>query len=92
MRRLIFLLLLIGCRQPTPVQEKEQPRLAPVVIAADAAVVVDAGPPPPKYRTAASTFNADPARAGLGKTFMVTSEDEVATQVGRDVLDRKSVV
>jgi gamma-glutamyltranspeptidase / glutathione hydrolase len=90
MRRLILLLVLLGlgagCRQPTPVQEKEQPRLAPVVIAADAAVVADAGPPPPKYRVAASTFNADPARAGIGKTYMITAEDEVAAQVGRDVL------
>jgi gamma-glutamyltranspeptidase / glutathione hydrolase len=86
MRRLLLVLLLVGCRQPTPVAEKEQPRLAPVVVAADAAVVVDAGPPPPKWRTEASAFNADPARAGVGKTFMVTTEDEVATQVGRDVL------
>ncbi len=90
MRRLAPLLLVlavgaVGCRQSAPPHEPP-PRMAPVVIAADAAVVPDAGPPPPKWRTEASTFNADPARAGVGKTFMVTTEDELATQVGRDVL------
>jgi len=84
MRRLVLLLVLVSCRQSAPTQE--QPRQAPVVVAKDAAVVVDAGPPPPPYRTEASTYNVDPAVAGTGKTFMVASEDELATQTGRDVL------
>ncbi|HEY5946950.1 MAG TPA: gamma-glutamyltransferase [Kofleriaceae bacterium] len=86
MRRLVLLLVLLGCRQSPPQPEREKPRLAPVVVHADAAVVVDAGPPPPKFRTATSTFNVEPALAGTGKTYMVAAEDELAAQVGRDVL------
>src|SRR5262245_56263293 len=86
MRRLVLLLILVGCKQSASPPKEVPPRQAPVVVAADAAVAVDAGPPPPKFRTEASTYNADPARAGVGKTFLVTSEDEPATKVGRDVL------
>jgi gamma-glutamyltranspeptidase / glutathione hydrolase len=90
MRRLVPLLVLLaglaGCRQPVH-EDRRQPARAPVVIAHDAPPPpVDAGPPPPSWRTEASTYNVDPARAGAGKTFMVASEDETATQVGRDVL------
>src|SRR5690242_10959632 len=88
MRRLTLVVLVLGfvsCRQSQPMPE-QQPRQAPVVVAKDAAVVVDAGPPPPKFRTEASTFNVDPAYAGTGKTFMVASEDELATKTGVDVL------
>jgi gamma-glutamyltranspeptidase/glutathione hydrolase len=83
MRRLLVLAVLVACKQPTP---QEMPRQAPVVVAKDAAVVVDAGPPPPKFRTATSTYNVDPARAGTGKTFMVAAEDELAAGVGKQVL------
>ncbi|HEX5058996.1 MAG TPA: gamma-glutamyltransferase [Kofleriaceae bacterium] len=88
MRRLLLVVLVLGlvnCRQSQPTPE-QQPRQAPVVVAKDAAVVVDAGPPPPKFRTEASTFDVDPAYAGTGKTFMVASEDQLASQTGRDVL------
>ncbi|HVK84512.1 MAG TPA: gamma-glutamyltransferase [Kofleriaceae bacterium] len=48
---------------------------------------VDAAPPPaPVYRTEASGTHVDPAVAGTGKTFMVVSESEQATKVGRDIL------
>ncbi len=83
MRRLVLLLVLIACKQPVP---NEQPRQAPVVIARDAAIAVDAGPPPPPYRTSASTFNVDAALVGTGTKVMVVSEDRFATKAGRDVL------
>src|SRR5574338_110014 len=84
MRRLLVLLAVVACKQPAP---QEKPRQAPVVVEKDAAVVVpDAGPPPPKYRTAESDFDVDPKVAGTGKTFLIASEDELATKVGRDVL------
>jgi gamma-glutamyltranspeptidase/glutathione hydrolase len=88
MRRLLPLLVLVlACRQSQPLPEDRQPARAPVVIHADAFVPpADAGPPPPKFRTEASTYNVDPARAGTAKTYMVASEDELATKVGRDVL------
>jgi len=86
MRRLVLLLILVGCKQSAQAPKEPPPRQAPVVVAADAAITVDAGPPPPKFRTEASTFNAVPERAGTGKTFMVASEDELATKVGKDVL------
>src|SRR5262245_101790 len=86
MRRLLLVLLFVACKQSAPAPKEPPPRQAPVVVAADAAITVDAGPPPPAFRTAASTFNAVAERAGTGKTFMVASEDEHATKVGRDVL------
>jgi gamma-glutamyltranspeptidase/glutathione hydrolase len=52
----------------------------------------DAGPPDapppiaPVYRTEASGTHVDPAVAGTGKTFMVVSESDQATKVGRDIL------
>jgi gamma-glutamyltranspeptidase/glutathione hydrolase len=85
MRRLVLLLVLVACKQPVH-EDRRKPAPAPVVITDAAVVIPDAGPPPPPYRTEASTYNVDPARAGTAKTFMVASEDEVATQVGRDVL------
>jgi gamma-glutamyltranspeptidase/glutathione hydrolase len=89
MRRLALLLVLLvlpgACRQPVH-EDRRQPAQAPVVIADAVVARVDAGPPPPKWRTATSTYNVDPERAGTSKTFMVASEDETATQVGRDVL------
>src|SRR4051812_42808257 len=95
MRRLLVVLLVLGCSpspphmvQPAP--PPAQPIDAAVALApADAAAVAvtaDAGPPPPKYRTAASTFNVDPSLAATGKTYMVASEDAYATKVGIDVL------
>jgi gamma-glutamyltranspeptidase/glutathione hydrolase len=83
MRRLVLPLVLVACKAPPP---NEQPRQAPVVLARDAAVAIDAGPPPPPFRTSASTFNVDPAVAGVGTKFMVVSEDTYATKVGRDVI------
>ncbi len=84
MRRLLVLALLVACKQPAP---QEKPRQAPVVVAKDApAAIPDAGPPPLPYRTAASDFDVDPAVAGTGATYLITSEDELATKVGRDVL------
>ena len=94
MRRLLVLLLVMGCSQPAPktVAPPPPPPVAadaavPVVVA-DAAVAVapDAGPPPPPYRTAASTYGVNPALAATGKTYMVASEDEYATKVGADIL------
>src|SRR5687768_10547997 len=87
MRRLFPLLVLaFACKQSQPPPEP-QPRIAPVVIT-DAAVAIapDAGPPSPKLRVEGSGFGVDPARASTSKTFMVASEDEHATKVGRDVL------
>jgi gamma-glutamyltranspeptidase/glutathione hydrolase len=87
MRRLLLpLLLLIACKQTAVHEDRRQPAQAPRVIIDAAVAVADAGPPPPKWRTAASTYNVVPAHAGTAKTFMVASEDETATQVGRDVL------
>ena len=87
MRRLLPLFLLVlACKSP-PQPEDRQPARAPVVLHADAALApADAGPPPPKFRTEASTYNVDPALAGTGKTFMVASEDPLASKVGKDVL------
>src|SRR4051812_38830422 len=94
MRRLLVLLLAVGCSQspprmvipgPAPVQ----PIDAAVAIApADAATVAvaDAGPPPPKFRTESSGWNVDPSLVATGKTYMVATEDEYATQAGINVL------
>ncbi len=41
---------------------------------------------PPKYRTDDSGWNLDPRVTGVGKTFMVASENELATRAGRDIL------
>lgn len=90
MRRLLPLLLagfgaLVACKQ-TVHEDRRVPARAPVVIGDAAVAIPDAGPPPPPYRTATSDYNVDAARAGTGKTFLVASEDEAATAVGRDVL------
>ncbi len=86
MRRLVLLLVLVACKQPVH-EDRRLPARAPVVVSDAAAVApADAGMPEPAYRTAASDYNVDPARAGTARSFMVASEDETATKVGRDVL------
>ena len=53
---------------------------AVVVVAPDAGVVV------PIYRSKESGDHTDAAQSGSGKTFMVVSEAELATKVGKDIL------
>lgn len=97
MRRLLLVALLVACSQPARAPERvpppglqvETPPPRPV----DAAVAVEPAPaevkpaePPRPYRTDRSDYDVDPKVAGTGKTFMVASEHELATNVGRDVL------
>ncbi len=79
MRRLAVLALLLAC------SKRSEPLPAPPVAAAP----VDAGHPDAaleKFRTASSDMHVEPALAGTAKTYMVSSEAPLATQVGRDVL------
>ena len=75
----VLLALAVACRgknqAPAPAPAPEP---APVPVATGSA---DA-----HYRTASSTFHVDPALVGTGKTFLVVSEAELATKVGRDIL------
>lgn len=91
MRRLLVLLLVVSACKPTPappppVPEFTRPIDAAVALAPDAAIAPKPAPAEPKYRTDKSDYNVDPTVAGTGKTFMVASEDEYATKVGRDML------
>ncbi len=94
MRRLLLLSLLVACSSAAPSRTVPAPPPTGVQVAvldagvADAMQVAlaDAGPPPPPYRVDAADYNVDPTVAGAGKTYLVVSEDEYATAVGRDVL------
>jgi len=89
MPRLLVVLLLACSSSPAPVApapSHERPAPPPPAIDAGVAIAPDAGPPPPPYRTDKSDFDVDPALAGKGKTFLVSSEDPLAAKVGRDVL------
>jgi gamma-glutamyltranspeptidase/glutathione hydrolase len=93
MRRFIALVLLVAAcsssaPQVTPKPLPAQAADAAVPVVVDAAVSIDAAvatPAKPEraYRTAQSR-NAD--LGSTGKTFMVTAEDALAANVGRDVL------
>ncbi len=94
MRRLIVLLLVAACSSPPKVQP---PPLPPQQIDAGVGAIADAAAAPdaraaepatalPPYRTDASDYDVEPDRAGTGKTYLVVSEEEQASQVGRDIL------
>ena len=76
-------IVLAACSRKPPPPPKEGPgsgsaiKVAPPPI--DAAVV-------PNYRTPESGDHVEATVAGTGKTFMVVSESEQATKVGKDVL------
>ena len=92
MRRLLVLLLVVACK-PSPTPPPPVPVFARP-IDGGVALVTDAQPsitpteqaPAIPYRTDKSDYDVDPKVAGTGKTFMVASEDEYATKVGRDML------
>jgi gamma-glutamyltranspeptidase / glutathione hydrolase len=93
MRRLLLLSLLVACSSAAPSRTVPAPPPTGVAVVIDAGVadaalvaIADAGPPPPPYRNEASDYDVDPHVAGTGKTYLVVSEDEYATKVGRDVL------
>jgi gamma-glutamyltranspeptidase/glutathione hydrolase len=96
-RSLLALFLIAACSAPPKVTPPPLPPQAPadagvaVPAVADAAVTPDAAvavkaPPPRAYRTDTSTYGERAELGGTGKTFMVTSEDEHASKVGRDIL------
>jgi len=83
MIRVLLVAALVACsRKPPPppppaTGDGGQPLPPPVI--PDAART-------PEYRTDPSKTFVDPAVTGKGKTFMVTSEAEPATRIGKDVL------
>ncbi len=81
MRRLLVTLL-VACKSTSEAPPSPPP---PAPAPPPAAPVVDAGVAPP-YRTGASTFDVDPKVAASAKTYMVATESEQATQVGKDML------
>jgi gamma-glutamyltranspeptidase/glutathione hydrolase len=96
MRRLLLLSLLVACSSAAPSRTVPAPPPTGIAVVLDAGVpdaalvaLADAGPPappPPPYRVDASDYHVDAHVAGTGKTYLVVSEDEYATKVGRDVL------
>ncbi len=77
-------IVVAACSRKPPPPPKEGPGSGSAVAvvappAVDAAVT-------PVYRTADSGDHLDPSVAGRGKTFMVVSEAEQATKVGKDIL------
>ena len=85
MRRTALLFLIAAACRKTEPQPREHvtPPPAPAPAARDAGVAEAA---PHHYRTDSDTPVVDPKLTGTGKTFMVASEDEHATQAGKDVL------
>ena len=86
----VTLALLAACKSSPPdVAPTPAPKPTPVVAGAgagsgSAAKKVVA----PVYRTASSGDHVDPQYAATGKTFMVVSESEQATAVGKGILAR----
>ena len=80
MRRALAIAILVACKSkdPTPAVIPIEPVPLP---AADAGAT-----PAPPYRSATSTFDVEPAVAASAKTFMVATESETATKVGKDML------
>ncbi len=76
-------ILLAACSRKPPPPPREGPGSGSAVKVAappiDAAVV-------PNYRTPESGDHVEAAVAGTGKTFMVVSESEQATKVGKEIL------
>ena len=73
-----------GCQRksPPPPPPETVPRDAGVAVAP----VSDAASVQPVYRTAQSDDDVDPALVGAGKTYMVVSEAEQASAVGKQIL------
>lgn len=76
-------IILAACSRKAPPPPKEGPPIGSAAVAppmpVDAAVA-------PVYRAKDSGDHVDAAVAGTGKTFMVVSEAEQATKVGKDIL------
>jgi gamma-glutamyltranspeptidase/glutathione hydrolase len=76
-------IVLAACSRKPPPPPKEGPGSGSAAVVApppiDAAVA-------PSYRTAQSDDHVDAKVAGTGKTFMVVSEAEQASKVGKDIL------
>lgn len=87
-RLLVFTLLFASCRAEPQVRQPAPATRAPVppVAMQPAKPAEPVAPVAPKYRVEASNYNVDPKLAGSGKTAMVASEDQYASQVGKDVL------
>jgi len=84
-RLIVAVLVLAACSRKPPPPPKEGPA------SGSGSAVAVAPPPPdaavaPNYRTAESNDHVEAAVAGSGKTFMVVSEAEQATKVGKDIL------
>jgi gamma-glutamyltranspeptidase/glutathione hydrolase len=82
-RWLLLAFVLTACHRSPPPPPKEGAgsgsAYVPPAPPADAPIV-------PNYRTDQSTDHVEAAVAGTGKTFMVVSEAEQATKVGKDIL------
>src|SRR5437016_871081 len=72
--------LLIACHRDAP---PPPPQVDPASITWSP--IVDAGPKP-QYRADPPVNPVEKALAGKGKTFLVASESEIASKVGRDVM------
>lgn len=88
-RLIIAVLVLAACsRKAPPAPSNEGPGSGSGSGSASAAP--SAAPPDaavgPSYRTPQSSDHVEAAVAGTGKTFMVVSEAEAATKVGKDIL------
>lgn len=82
----LLVVSLVACKRGAPPPPPPATGSGSAIVARDAGVP-DAKPPvEPVYRTEASGTHVDPAVAGTGKTFMVVSESEQATKVGREIL------
>lgn len=83
-RLLVVALVFAACSRkppppPPPASGSGSGSASALAIAPDAAVT-------PQYRTTGSNDHVDPAVRGTGKTYMVASEAEQATKVGKEIL------
>ncbi|MGE0550862.1 MAG: gamma-glutamyltransferase [Kofleriaceae bacterium] len=82
--RLALLVIVVACsRRPPPPPPPSA--IGDAGVAVRAPVAADAGVQP-AYRSGATTIHSDQTVVGTGKTFMVSSEAGLATEVGRKVL------
>ncbi|MGE3543303.1 MAG: gamma-glutamyltransferase [Kofleriaceae bacterium] len=84
--RVALVLIVVACSRRPPPPPPPPPADGDAGVALVSPPAAGDASTRPVYRTDASTAHTDPSVVGIGKTFMVSSEAGLATEVGRKVL------